>query len=76
MQSCSQCAFTAHFLNLIDKNALESCHSAAKLFDLLKSMHPRLVASSNRCQVRKNFLDGLRVNKVLSDAIRSVAMTL
>ena len=58
---------TAHSLNLVGKNAVESCHSAAELFDLQQSIYSWLVASTHRWQIHRKFLNGLPVSKTLSD---------
>ena len=58
---------TAHSLILVGKNAVESCHSAAELFDLQQSIYSWLVASTHRWQIHRKFLDKLPVNKTLSD---------
>ena len=58
---------TAHSHNLVGKNAVESCHSAAELFDVLQSIiYSWLVASTHRWQIHRKFLNGLPVSKTLS----------
>ena len=62
------------FFNLVGKNAIESCHFVAELFNLLQIMHTWLVASSHRWQEHQKFLNALPTWYSIPDVLYSKNM--
>ncbi|XP_028394507.1 zinc finger MYM-type protein 1-like [Dendronephthya gigantea] len=62
---------SAHSLNLVGKHVAEACSDGSEMFNLIQSLYNFFSGSTHRWTILKNNLEGLPVDKSLSETRRS-----